>query len=83
MKNPSYKFYVECGEYVRLKEVIKDRLFLSISNLYFFNLSRGIQVDFSESFPNGQVPDFDDVFTTRVASVKERVYLAQEPRMDM
>jgi hypothetical protein len=51
--------------------------------LYFFNLSRGIQVDFSESFPNGQVPDFDDVFTTRVASVKERVYLAQEPRMDM
>lgn len=46
-----------------------------MSNLYFFNLSKGIQVDFSESFPNGQVPDFDDVFTTRVTSAKDGVYI--------
>ncbi|KAJ6916613.1 hypothetical protein NC652_019126 [Populus alba x Populus x berolinensis] len=49
---------------------------MSISNLYFFNLSRGKQVDFNESFPNGQVPDFEDIFPTRTASVKERVYIA-------
>jgi hypothetical protein len=41
---------------------------MSISNLYFFNFSRGKQVDFSESFPNGHVPDFEDVFPIRIAS---------------
>ena len=59
-----------------LTKTIKDKLFLAISNLYFFNLSRGIQVDFNEIFLNGQVLDFVDVFLVRVASVKSGVYLS-------
>jgi len=36
----------------------REQTFPTMSNLYFFNLFRGIQVDFSQSFPNSQVPDF-------------------------
>lgn len=55
------KFYVEFGESVYLTEVIWDRLLLLISNLYFFNLLKELQVDFSESFLNGQAPDLKDI----------------------
>ncbi|KAJ6932126.1 hypothetical protein NC651_007744 [Populus alba x Populus x berolinensis] len=71
------------GEAYNQIDSLEKEAFLVLSNLYFFNHSREIQVDFSESFPNGEVLDFDDVFTTRVASTKEGVYLAQEPGMDM
>jgi hypothetical protein len=75
LKKSLQKFYAKSRESVFLIETIGDRLFMSISNLYFFNFSRGKQVDFSES-PNGQVPDFEDVFPIRIASAKEMVYVA-------
>lgn len=68
LKKSLQEFYAKSRESVFLIETIGDRLFMSISNLYFFNFSRGKQVDFSESFPNGHVPDFEDVFPIRIAS---------------
>jgi len=61
LKNSSQELYTEYGESVSLTETIRDKIFLSMSNLYFLNLSRGIQVDFNESFPIGQILDFKDV----------------------
>jgi hypothetical protein len=52
-------------------------------NFYFFNLFRGIQVDFRKSFPNGQVLDFKDAFLVRATAVKNGIYLVQELGMDM
>jgi hypothetical protein len=45
--------------------------------LYFFILFKGMQVEFSESFPNGQVPDFEDVFLVRAMMANDDFYLAQ------
>jgi hypothetical protein len=59
-----------------LTKTIGGKLFLAMSNLYFFNLSRGIQVDFNESFPDDQVLDFADVFLVIFASAKSGVYLS-------
>jgi hypothetical protein len=53
LKNSFYAFWFEYGESISLMEKIEDKLLLAMSNLYFFNLSRWIQVDFSESFPDG------------------------------
>lgn len=44
--------------------------------MYFFNLSKEMQVDFRESFHDDQVPDFEDVFPTRAVVAKDGVYLA-------
>ena len=65
-----------------LIKIIGDKLFLAMSNFYFFNLSRGIQADFNESFPDGQVLDFADVFPVRPTSTRSGVYLAQEPGLE-
>jgi hypothetical protein len=54
-----------------------------MSNLYFFNPSRGLQMDFSEPFLNVQAPDFEDVFHTWAATTKDKIYVAQEPNMNM
>lgn len=59
-----------------LTKTIGGKLFLAMSNLYFFNLSRGIQVDFNESFPDDQVSDFANVFLVIFASAKSGVYLS-------
>jgi len=66
-----------------LTETILDKLFLAMSNLCFFNLSRWIQVDFSESFLDDQVLDFIDVFLIRVVLAISLVYLAQELDTEM
>lgn len=66
-----------------LTKTIGDRHFLSMYNFYFFNLFRGIQVDFRKSFPNGQVLDFKDAFLVRATAVKNGIYLVQELGMDM
>ena len=64
-------------ESISLIETIGEKLFLSKSNLYFFILSKGMQVEFSESFHNGQVPDFEDVFLVRAMMANDGFYLAQ------
>jgi hypothetical protein len=83
LKNYSQAFYSEYEESMSLTKTIGDKLFLTMSNLYFFNLSRGIQVDFSESFLDGQVLYFIDVFLIRVVLAISLVYLAQEPDTEM
>lgn len=52
LKNSSQEFYIEYEESISLTETIRDKIFLSMANLYFLNLSRGMQVDCNESFPN-------------------------------
>jgi len=76
LRNSSQEFYTEYGESVFLTDTIRDKLFLSMSNLYFLNLYRGMQVDFNESFHIGQILDFKDVFPARVAAAKDEIYFA-------
>jgi hypothetical protein len=83
LQNSSQEFYTEYGESVFLTETIRDKIFLSMSNLYFLNLYRGMQVDFNESFPIGQILDFKDIFPARVAAAKHEIYFAQEQGMNM
>jgi hypothetical protein len=47
LKNSSQIFWFKYGEFMFLTETIRDKLFLAISKLYFFNLTREVQVDFS------------------------------------
>jgi len=68
-RNSSQEFYTKYGEFVSLTETIGDKLFWSIFNLYFFNLFKGMQVDFSESFFNSQVLNFENVFLVRDLSI--------------
>lgn len=35
-------------------------------------------MDFSESFSNGQILDFEDIFPIRATSTKDHVYLVKE-----
>lgn len=42
-----------------------DKIFLAMSNLHFFNLSRGIHVDFIAAFHLVPFPNFKDVFPIR------------------
>jgi hypothetical protein len=83
LKNSSQAFWSEYGEFVYLTETIGDRLLLVMLNLYFFNLFREIQVNFSESFLDDQVLDFTNVFPVGVVSAKSRVYLAYKPGLEM
>jgi hypothetical protein len=46
-------------------EMVGDNIFLVMSKLYFFNLSRGIQVDFSTTYHLVLVPHFIDLFPVR------------------
>jgi hypothetical protein len=56
-----------------LDEVVGDKIFLAISDLYF-NRSRGMQVDFSAAFHPFTVPDFDDVFPARASAANRGVF---------
>ncbi|KAL9378144.1 hypothetical protein Peur_029479 [Populus x canadensis] len=78
LKNSSQALWSEYRESVSLMKTLGDKIFLAMSNLYFFSLSRGIQVDFSKSFSDFQVLDCADVFSIKVALAKSGVYLAQE-----
>ena len=54
-----------------------------MSNLYLFNIYKRMHMNFSESFPDGQVPNFEDVFSLRALVAKDDVYLTQESGPDM
>jgi hypothetical protein len=60
-----------------------DKIFLVISNLYFFYRSKGMQIDFSTTFHLVLVPDFIDVFLIRVVAARHEEYLVKEPRLDI
>jgi hypothetical protein len=82
LKNTSQGLYVKYGEFVSLKKTIGDKLFISMSNMYLFNLYKGMHMNFSESFPD-EVPNFEDVFSIRALVAKDDVYLTQESGSDM
>jgi len=65
LKDSSQAFWTEYREFTSLTETIGDKVFLVMSNLYFFNLSRGIQVDFNKSFLDNQVSNFANDFLVR------------------
>ena len=65
-----------------LIETTGDMIFIAMSNLYFFNLSKGKQVDFSAAFHPVPVPDFTDVFPGRASAAKRGEYLDEEPMLD-
>jgi len=46
-----------------------------MSNLYLLNIYKRMHMNFSESFPDGQVPDFEDVFSIRALATKDDVIL--------
>jgi hypothetical protein len=51
-----------------LSEMIMDKIFFLMFNLYFFNQSRGMQVDFNFAFHLVLKPDFAYVFSTRATT---------------
>jgi hypothetical protein len=65
LKDSSQAFWTEYRESTSLTETIGDKVFLVMSNLYFFNLSRGMQVDFNKSFLDNQVSNFANDFLVR------------------
>ena len=65
LKDSSQAFWTEYRESTSLTETIGDKVFLVMSNLYFFNLSREIQVDFNKSFLDNQVSNFANDFLVR------------------
>ena len=65
LKDSSQAFWTEYRESTSLTETIGDKVFLIMSNLYFFNLSRGMQVDFNKSFLDNQVSNFANDFLVK------------------
>jgi hypothetical protein len=66
-----------------LTETVRDKIFLVVSNLYFSNLSKGMQVDFSVAFHLVLVLDFSNVFPVRATSAQQREYMTKKPRLDL
>ena len=66
-----------------LTETMGDKIFLVISNLYFLNLSKGMQVDFSATFHLVLVSNFSDVFLVKATSAQQRKYMSKKPRLDL
>jgi len=65
-----------------LTKMMWDNIFLAMSYLYLFILSRGIQVDFSISFHPVLVLDFTDVFQVKATTAWRGKYIAEEPRLN-
>jgi hypothetical protein len=53
-----------------LIEIVGDKIFFTISNLHFFNQSRGVWVDFNVAFNLVLVPDIADVFPIGVVATQ-------------
>lgn len=68
LRNSFDKFQEFFERSTKLTEKARDKIFLIIFNLYFFNQSRGIQVDFSATFHLVIVPDFAGVFLAMVVT---------------
>lgn len=71
------------GGFVLLTKIAEEKTLLAISNLYFFNLARGIQMDFIVVFHSVLVPDFANVFPVRDATTEHKVYLTEESGLDV
>jgi len=65
-----------------LIETMKDKIFVTVSNLYFFNLLRGIQVNFSAAFHLALVPNFKDMLLVRVVATQHEEYITEKSGLD-
>jgi hypothetical protein len=66
-----------------LTKIVEGKTLFALSNLYFFNLARGIQMDFVVVFHLVLVPDFANVFLVKDATTKHKVYLTEESGLDV
>jgi acyl-CoA thioesterase len=67
---------------IALTETVKDKIFLTMSNLYFFNLLRGIQVNFKATFHLALVLDFADMLLVRVVATQHGEYITEKSGLD-
>jgi hypothetical protein len=66
-----------------LYEMVRDKIFFVMSNMYFFNQSRGMHMDFSVAFHPVQVPSFAYLFPIKVVAIQYGEYLVEEPGLDI
>lgn len=64
-----------------LIKMLGDKIFLAISNLYFFNISKGIRVDFSAVFHPILVPD-SKMYSIKAAAAQQGEYLVEKPGLN-
>uniref|UniRef100_B9NF87 Uncharacterized protein n=1 Tax=Populus trichocarpa TaxID=3694 RepID=B9NF87_POPTR len=69
--------------YATLTEIVRDKIFIAMSNMYFFNQSKGMQVDFSVVLHHVRMLDFTDVFPAMAVIAQHEEYLAEEPCLDI
>jgi len=66
-----------------LIEMIENKIFLAMFNLYFFNLLKRMEMDFSVTFHPVPIPNFVDVFLGRATTTQCREYLVEEPNLNV
>lgn len=50
-----------------MTEIVRDKIFLTISNMYFFSLSREMHVDFSAAFYLVLTLDITNIFLAKAS----------------
>lgn len=63
--------------------MVGGKIFLAMSNLYFFNQSRGIHMDFNVAFHLVLVPNFTTIFLVKVVTAQHEGYLAKEHSLNV
>jgi hypothetical protein len=82
LKNTYEEFHEKFRGFTALTEMVGDKIFLAMSNLYFFNLLKGIHEDFSVVFHLVLMSDFVDVFPIKV-SCPTQIIIANEPDLNV
>jgi hypothetical protein len=77
LMNSFEEFYKFFGGSTTLSWIVRDKIFLVISNLYFFNMFRGMQVNFGAALHPILMP-FIDVFPIRAAATQHGKYLTEK-----
>ena len=80
--NSFEEFYKFFGGSMTLSWIVRDKIFLVISNLYFFNMFRGMQVNFGAALHPILMP-FIDVFPIRVAATQHGKYLTEKSGLNI
>jgi hypothetical protein len=83
LRNSLGEFEEIFGGFEALYEMFRDKIFFVMSNMYFFNQSREMHMDFNVAFHPVLVPSFADVFPIRVVATQYGEYLAEESGLDI
>ena len=57
--------------------MVWDKIFIVMSNLYFFNQSKWMQMGFNVAFYSVLILDFTGMFPVRAATAQHEEYLAK------